>query len=171
MNNKFYIILFAVFLFSCSSNKKNEKEYDEKRVQFLKDFVTKSDTLYTFKYDSDIFHFDELIDNQQIINRKTSLIYILNSECSVCIGEFLDFVFHLGKSEENLPLIAIINQGEKYTMQYYMEQFNEKQGINLTFIENSSNKYVNDLLEKQNGKVFYIFKNKIINGFSYVALL
>jgi hypothetical protein len=166
MNNKFCIILFAGFLFSCSSNKKTEKEYNEERVQFLKEFVAKSDTLHAIKYDLSTFHFDELINNQQ-----ASFIYILNSECSVCIGEFLDFVLHLEKSKENLNLITIVNQGDKDIIQYYVKQFNGKWNISPIFLENLNNKYVDDLLEKQNGTVFYVFRNKIINSFSYVSLL
>ena len=133
--------------------------------------MTKSDTLSSFRYDTTVFDFEELLKSQPIRNVQASLIYVLHSECSVCIGKFLDFLSHLLKTGEKIHLIAIIDLGDKAVMEYYIEMLNNsKDNIDFVMVENVDDKYVKGTLEKQNSKVFYVFKNKIINGVLYELL-
>lgn len=56
-------------------------------------------------------------------------------------------------------------------MEYYIEMLNNsKDNIDFVMVENVDDKYVKGTLEKQNSKVFYVFKNKIINGVLYELL-
>ncbi len=166
-----YIIclIITLFLTSCNSNKK--EEYDEKRALFIKEFVTQVNALHPFEYDKMVFHMDKLINELRIGDESfTGLAYVINSECSVCIGEFLDFMSHLEKITERLPLIAIVEPGTKETLKYYIKQTG-LETINLIFRENIVNRYIEGTLEKQNGMIFYIYKDKVINSFVYESLL
>jgi hypothetical protein len=136
------------------------------RSQSLRDFVVKSDTLHEYKCDTTVFHLDKLSLSLQIKNNDvTGLIYVVNSECSTCTGEFLDFVFHLRKFHKEIPIFAIIESGTREILQYYMEQVALNAGIDL--YENTNNKYIEGSLDKHNGVIFYVFKNKTINSFLY----
>jgi hypothetical protein len=69
MKIKFSIILFAIVLLSCHSKKDAKQQgADSEIVQILKDFVTKSDTTYTLKYDDFVFHLDTLINECSVNN-------------------------------------------------------------------------------------------------------
>ena len=100
----------------------------------------------------------------------TGLIYVINSECSSCIGKFLDFIFHYKKSDNKLPIIAIIEVGTKEALIYHMEQTKLNTDIDLYLYENIDYKYVAEKLDKQNGRIFYLYKGTVINSFLYESL-
>jgi hypothetical protein len=158
------------FLICCNTAKKEAKQYNEKRYQFLIDFMSNTDTLSEYKYDKDIFHFEKLFDDHQNHISK-AFIYVLNSECSICIGEFLDFVFHVKEIKDLMQIVVITESGSKETLNYYLEQTGLNNQIELSIYENIENKYIEGSLERQNGNVFYVHKNKIISKFSYESLI
>jgi len=167
MKQLFYLI-FVLFFVCCNSNKSSEKKYDENRVQFINNFIQNSDTSYNYPYDTKIFHIGKLIDELHLKSpNQTGLIYVMNSECSACIGKFLDFVFYLKQSKNKFPIVAIIEVGTKETLTYYIEQTKLNKEFDFYFYENIENKYIEGSLDNQNGKIFYIYKDRVINSFSY----
>jgi hypothetical protein len=172
MKIKFSIILFAIVLLSCYSKKDAKQQgIDSEIVQILKDFVTKSDTTYTLKYDDSVFHLDTLINECSVNNNiHTALVYILNSECSICLGSLFDFLFHFQEIKETIPIIVIAEVGNKEILKYYIEQ-SQMTIVDLKYIENIDNKYVEGRLESYNGTIFYMYNDKIINSLSLNSTL
>lgn len=170
MKHTIYIGLITFILICCNTNKKETQQHDEKRSQFLVDFVNNTDTVLDYQYDDRIFHFEELLHDHKDSHLK-GFIYVLNSECSICIGEFLDFIFHVKELKNLIRILVITEPGSKELLDYYLDQTGMNHVLELSVYENNQNKYIEGPLEKQNGNVFYLFKDRIINKFSYDLLI
>jgi hypothetical protein len=170
MKTKLFVALTASMLaISCGNNRKEVKTCNEANVRFLKEFILNTDAGQTIKDNTAVLP-NELIADILATDRHTSLIYIVNSECSSCLGEFFDFIFHLKETKEKISITAVIADGTKALLTYYAEQFGvETDG--LFFMENERYKYFHDTIEKYNGRVFYLFEGKIVNTFDYISLI
>jgi|GEM_PF-2296243 len=171
MKSKHYFVSIAVLLASCNAPKEGKDYFVEEKVVALKEFILKSDTSLVYQYDTVAFDLKKVLsDTQRESGKYTGLMYILNSDCSVCIGEFLDFALHLERTNSNLPIITIIKEGSKEILSFYAEETGTNIA-NFVFTENIDAKYIKKEIENQNGEIFYVYNNQVINSCLYRSLL
>jgi len=66
------------------------------------------------KHNSSSFHFDRLIADYYTESKSNvGLVYLVNSECSVCIGIFMDFLLQIEQIDEQMHIFAIIEEGNR----------------------------------------------------------
>ena len=164
-----FLLLFTVILTSCFL-KENKRDH-ERIVQLLDNFIEKSDTAHRLKYDTNIFHFDILTEEINKNNIHTSLIYVLDSECSMCFVNFFDFLFHFQKIKKMIPIIVIVEEGNKEIFNYYLEQIQFSSKIDLHCMVNIDKKFIERKINSYNGMIFYLYNGNIINSLSYMPLL
>ncbi|MDR0972763.1 MAG: hypothetical protein LBM61_02095 [Prevotellaceae bacterium] len=164
------IFLLFILLFGCQSRRRDKTQYDETKIAFLNNIIRETDTLSIDKYEKKLFDLVQLLNDKKGGNtaKFTGLIYILNSECSICIGDFIDFAMHLNRSSVNLPIITIIDVGNREAMKYYIEQTGLDKNIDMSFFTNKDFRYIKDALVNHNGRVFYVYKDNIMKSFSYI---
>lgn len=92
------------------------------------------------------------------------MIYLLNADCSFCVGQFLDFIFYCCKKNIHLPLITIIEEGSTEAVKYYMKQVKLESIKNLTIIENHNKKIISESLDSYSGIVLYYKNGKLISS-------
>lgn len=92
--------------------------------------------------------YEELSDNIPDINVNSlpienrdsfeGLIYLLNADCSFCIGQFLEFVGKCNAEGGDLPVIAIVEEGTVQVAEYYLKKIRPTDKDNITFVENTN---------------------------------
>lgn len=98
-------------------------------------------------------------------NTSESLVYLLNADCSFCVGQFLDFISYYNKENIQLPLITIVEEGYTEAVKYYMKQVRLR-NTNLTIIENNDKKIVSEDLESYSGIIFHYKGKRLISSVS-----
>ena len=108
MKTKFQTVCNIVFLFllliSCTTKDTNKKVSDTSSV--LQEMV--SDQI-AVNYSKDTLTIN--VDSLHLENNDEYLIFLLNTDCSFCIGQFLNFIAYYNKKDVHMPLIAIIEEG------------------------------------------------------------
>lgn len=115
--------------------------------------------------------YEELCDNIPDINADSlpienrgsfeGLIYLLNADCSFCIGQFLEFVDQCDAEGSDLPVIAIVEEGTVQVAEYYMEKIRPTDKDNITFVESTNRKIVSESLYSCSGTVFRYKNGKV----------
>ncbi len=96
------------------------------------------------------------------------LIYLLNADCSFCIGQFLSFISYCNEEKIDMPVIAIVEEGNIPVVEYYMERVRLKSTNNPTIVENSNNKIVSRSLNTYSGTVFHCKNGKLTGSVSFL---
>ena len=143
MKTKFQTVCNIVFLLliSCTTKDTNKKVSDTSSV--LQEMV--SDQI-AVNYSKDTLTIN--VDSLHLENNDEYLIFLLNTDCSFCIGQFLNFIAYYNKKDVHMPLIAIIEEGSTK---------------DLTFVENHNKEIISAPLELYSGMVFYC-KNRKLAG-------
>jgi hypothetical protein len=95
---------------------------------------------------------------------------LVNSECSICIGTLIEFLLLLDQTGQKIPVIIILEIGNKEIFDYYIGQCQFSDNIKVYYVENSNNEYVVGRLEDHNGEIFYLYEDKIINSLNFELL-
>ena len=161
MKTKFQTVCNIVFLFllliSCTTKDTNKKVSDTSSV--LQEMVS-DQIAVNYSKDTLTIHVDSL----HLENNDEYLIFLLNTDCSFCIGQFLNFIAYYNKKDVHMPLIAIIEEGSTEIIKYHMKQTKlEENTKDLTFVENHNKEIISAPLELYSGMVFYC-KNRKLAG-------
>ena len=94
-------------------------------------------------------------------------VYIMNSDCSSCIAEFLSFAKELAESEYNGDLLVIISNATQPIINHYIKQYDFYKKINILLIENKQRKWGIKSVEEMNGMVYVIEQSQIKSVYQY----
>ena len=61
------------------------------------------------QYDALMVNFEKIFEKK--VEPFTGFIYLLNSNCSFCVGQFLGFLSFLEKKNVDLPIVVIVEEG------------------------------------------------------------
>ena len=94
-------------------------------------------------------------------------VYIMNSDCSSCIAEFLSFAKELAESEYNGDLLVIISNATQPIINHYIKQYDFYKKINILLSENKQRKWGIKSVEEMNGMVYVIEQSQIKSVYQY----
>ena len=95
---------------------------------------------------------------------KKAAVYILNSRCSSCLRQFVEFCQNMrGLS---IPIIVIIYDHEDVMLKFMIEDYLKKRDLNIVILDND-NTYFKGSLSVHNGTVYAINNGEIRNKFKY----
>lgn len=89
------------------------------------------------------------------------IVYVLNSDCSFCVINFLDFISALQKKTSSINLYAIIEDGDIPVVEFYMKKAQVEKYSKLNFIENTNEKFLKGRVEDYGGLVFNYYEDRI----------
>lgn len=161
----FYLTILTYILVCCISTNSKQFEIDKIQLKYLNDLLNKSENL---TIDNNSINFNEL-DAELKPTVANHIIYLLNSDCSVCIGQFMNFLFYLEHAEPGYSVIVIVNESSKYAIEHYLKQ--ARYEINVSIKENTDRKYLKNDLEKYNGEVFVFKYGKLMTQFLYLSVI
>ena len=152
------IIIFALLLFvalGCGSDSaertpSSNYEHNFKRVDSIK-YI--SDSLLVF---------DTL--NKYIDKDKQYAIYVMDSRCSVCIVEFIEFCKEV--SSLDVVVIAVLKPFNKLTVEYFVEKADKSLLNKIIFVENNPKVFLGDL-GRYDKTVYAIDNGEILNRFNH----
>lgn len=148
--------LLSISLFSCTSEVP-EPINDKTFISELKD----EHLVANYSWEKA----DIEIDNACSLIPQNGLIYVMNSTCSRCIGEFITFAERYKEANCTDPLSIVIDKEDSTTIEYYMEQA-KLDGVISNVIKNNNGISVKDLL-KENGVVLLAKNKEIIDSYKY----
>ena len=129
------LILFALAVCVLSSCLSQEQKKKRECVHFLKVLATERLT------GQDDLPSDEPWTASVIGEEGLVTVFLLNSECSVCIKEFLDFLDVAAKVPEMSNIIVVLNENDEEVVKHYMSLggYNEpyKDGLRLYPVKES----------------------------------
>jgi len=111
-----------------------------------------------FQYDALMVNFEKIFAKET--EPFTGFVYLLNSSCSFCVGQFLGFLSFLKKEKIDLPIVVIVEEGGSVSARFYMKQVGFSGLKKIEFIEDSKGEIVSEDLEYCSGIVIYIVENK-----------
>lgn len=155
-------LIFCCFLCNCSKQDRTMMDMDGLIKYFLKERAAVS-----YELEDSIINADQLIP----LCSDSSFVYLLNSSCSMCIYQFVEFYQY----EQNMcgaPVFVIIDEGYIPRFEYVMEQSGIKIGTpNLSVIENKRLKYVDGIIENTDlsGALIRMQKGKLYCSCQYVG--
>lgn len=71
------------------------------------------------QYDALMVNFEKIFEKK--VEPFTGFIYLLNSNCSFCVGQFLGF-YLFGEKNVDLPIVVIVEEGGSVSARFYMKQ-------------------------------------------------
>jgi|GEM_PF-5027700 len=155
---KAFIITILIISCSCKNNNdKNKQQIDPVKIQTINMFISNSDNQNHLELDTTAIKFDDILKSN---TNPAGLIYVLNSECSLCLARFFEFLHILENSKHTkLSVLAIISPGTKSEVDYYCQKYKLNIYSNIQFVEITDNNVVINKLEKLNGMLYY-FRNR-----------
>jgi hypothetical protein len=133
-------------------------------AKYIDSMIVNIDTLRVDNIETTLFY--DLIKNHTDINvHQCGFIYILNAECSACIGSLFDFIQLLQKLNKEIPVYVILEKQNIPVVNYYLEKVNLDYPY-LFLHNNSQYQYIIDTKEKS-GQVYIIYNNKITGSFLF----
>lgn len=135
--NLFIILLILFAVCSCAEQEDKHMDMDELVKYFMKERMAVSieeDSLVNVK-------------NLKSICQDTSFVYLLNSSCSMCLYQFVEF-YQYEHNMCGIPVTAVIDEGRMPQLEYVLD----KSGIdlaspNLVIVENLDSMYVHGNIE------------------------
>ena len=162
MKNRFLLIYVALISLSTSCATKSDRvTIDDSPV--LQGMIDKK--IADVVRDTPDINTDSLpVDN---IDTFEGLIYLLNADCSFCVGQFLDFISYCNEEKTEMPVIAIVENGNISVVEYYMEQVNLKSTNDLTIVENRNKNITSEELDSYSGTVFHCKNGRLTGSVSF----
>ncbi len=160
---KYLLIIMAMMFISCNSTNKKNVNIIKEKVEFLNEIINERCSIDNQVYDTTLFHFDKLLIN---LKKQSSFIYLLNSDCSFCVGQFIDFLFHLKETNYAIPVNVILTEGNTELVKFYISKYNQLEKLEINFLENKNNYFVKNKMNVENGKIFYI-NDKCVKYFRF----
>lgn len=93
-------------------------------------------------------------------------IYIMDSECSKCIGSFISFAKDLDKVGYKDSVLAIISVATQPIVSHYMKRYDFSKRIKIVLSENKGEWGISSV-EKDNGVVYYLRDSQIEAVYQY----
>jgi len=156
------LIIFFAFIASCNNNTaKKDGRVIGLDANSVKGIILHADT--TQCYNEHIPHVGRLLSDQLAFNKGYAALYVLKSSCSVCIGEFIDFIKIMHSTDLDIPIYALLADSHGITIEYYMGQMLspiERALTNLFIFENII--ALSDI-ESDDKNVILIYDNRIID--------
>lgn len=113
---------------------------------------------------TDIVNDTTYIDVKGILKHRTKpytgLIYLLNADCSFCVGQFLYFLSYLKDNNVNLPVLILVEEAGTGAARFYMGKTGFDDFKSIEFVENSNQQIVNDGIENISSTVILIVENE-----------
>lgn len=105
----------------------------------------------------------DLLDKH--ISDSLFLVFLLNSTCTACVVDFLDFY---DKMDDTVPIVVLIQKNSRATMEYYIDNVRDKKSYKekILLIDKSENIYKNSLTASS-GTIYVIERKKIRNITKY----
>lgn len=97
-------------------------------------------------------------------------IYIMNSECSECIGTFISFINYLDKSGYRDTIIAIIPPATQPIINHYIKEQDFSKRITVKLLECNKDEWGINSIENSNGMVYYLKENAINSVYQYFPI-
>lgn len=111
------------------------------------------------------FSVDSICDNTE---KYSGYVYFLDTECSICLSTFLDFIFNTIKlNKSHYPISLIVDSGNKPIMEYYISQLRERDRIKISVYENINNRFLKKELASYSDIVLFYENNILKNSFIY----
>ncbi|EOS15046.1 hypothetical protein [Phocaeicola sartorii] len=147
------IFVFIFLLSGCMSNHTS------------KSCLNESDGLYLLSQDKGLLNLTPV--TEYFPDGFSGYIYVMNSECSDCIGTFISFVKKLSASRYCGNLLVVISVATQPVVNHYIKEYDFSKNINVILSEDKQGKWGIGSIEKENGKVYVVTDNKIENVFQY----
>lgn len=147
------IFVFAFLLFGCTSNNTS------------KSCLNESDGLYLLSQDKGLLNLTPV--TEYFPDGFSGYIYVMNSECSDCIGTFISFAKKLTTSGYCGNLLVVISIATRPIVSHYIKEYDFSKNINVILSEDKQGKWGIGSIEKESGKVYVITDNKIEKVFQY----
>ena len=169
MKSAIFFITFISLVASCGKKTNQPEKVINKSIElFFENLFENSDEVKGLVYDSSKINLDLLIKKEREEGLEfTGFVYVVNSECSVCMEDFLNFAEHLKRIGGEASLIALVADESKAVLEYYLEMA-ELSDMDITLVENRG-RYIQGSLEDQNGNVFHFYEDALIDVFSYLS--
>ncbi|WP_299456502.1 hypothetical protein [uncultured Rikenella sp.] len=145
---------------------KNENRINE-QITILTTIVNNCDTTQSKAVSAinQIKHLNAVIDSVLIDKQGYSMFYLLNSGCSVCIGQLLDFCNILGQTDLKIPLYIIpVSRHHVPLIEYYLEQGDSSYTFDRQVIRHS---LPGNAISALNKTVVVTHNNRIIEQFIF----
>jgi hypothetical protein len=153
----------VMMFISCNPTNYKKENIKREKVIFLNKIINKECSINNQVYDTTLFHFHDLLITTK---KQSSFIYLLNSDCSFCVGQFIDFLFHLKETNYPVPVNVILNEGHTEIVKFYISKYNQLEKLQINFHENKNNYFTKNKLKVENGNFFYI-NNEGVNRFHF----
>ena len=160
----FFIMLLPILFIGCQNNKstKTNKEI-RKNAQILNSYIQ----TFSFK-DSDIEQHPLLPDSICIPEYDDiSIIYLLNSSCSVCIRDFIIFLDTVKKAGIDKEIFAIVNNNDVVLLDYYLSLDNQNNIYNNLIVIDTGISYPFGMSHTP-PYIYIIYKRSIVTSLSYI---
>jgi len=159
---KIILLILSLFYFSCNNNSTSVVTDNLFSVRYVDSIIANIDTLCINNWGTELFY--EIIDKHKNLNlNQYGFIYILNTECSVCIGSLIHFIQVSLELQEKRPVYVIFNELYFPVINYYLEKVNLDYS-HLYFHDSSPYQYFIDISELS-GQIFIIHHDKIVGSF------
>ena len=97
-------------------------------------------------------------------------IYIMNSECSECIGTLISFINDLDKSGYRGTVLAIITPATQPIINHYIKEQDFPERITIKLLESKKDEWGINSIENFNGMVYYLKENAINKIYQYFPI-
>lgn len=158
MKHFIYILLTIV---SCSCINVTQDKLNNRKTSFIQDFYSNPKACVNVEIRDSVSKYY----SQELNELENALVYILDGDCSVCIGDLVDFLSVLKDANNTLPVAILVTKENIVSVQYYVSRI--KLDFKYKIFYQCTSKDT-DSLSFYNGSVLLISKHKIINAFSYI---
>ncbi len=167
MRVSFWLIVILL-LIGCSSVANRKDGTMEVTDDILK-LMVREEKATVFQNDTLKVNFEKLFEKR--VEPFTGFVYLLNSSCSFCVAQFLNFLSFLEKKDINLSVVVIVEDGGSVSAKFYMKQVGFDKFDKIEFTESSKGEIVSENLEYYSGIITYIVENKRIDSVRYEEIL
>lgn len=162
MKNSLLLVLLGLLL-ACS-----DKDQAVKPESFLNELNTEHKGI-AYHWNQDDFHLGSIL----MATRGSSegFVYIMNGDCSFCIGHFVEFLIEMEHQKCRLPIYVIVEDEYTAQVEYHLQQLQKSWARNVKVIGNTKRKYVRKNIDNfdLNGVVFYYKQNQVKKCIMYVG--
>lgn len=119
------------------------------------------------------FQVDTFVIDIRALSKKrtkpfTGLVYLLNTDCSLCISQFFDFLLFLKQKDITLPIVAIVEDGGTALVEFYMQQAELINWDKLEFIEDKDSDIAKEGIENYSGMVISMTESQPTGSVLYI---
>lgn len=158
MRHYLYVLLAIV---SCSCMNDTQNKLNNQKISFIQDFYSSPKVCVNVEIRDSIAKYY----SQELSALENTLVYILNGDCSVCIGDLIDLLSLLKDANNTLPVTILTTEENIVSVQYYISRIRLNFEYEIFYQCTSKD---TDCLSFYNGSVLFMNKHKIINAFSYI---